>query len=104
MSIAAAPPTPSAIKKKSLMVVKAREDPDQAELEEGNHFPGGIDNEIVFMEINRPVMENLYGTCHDVFSPLLSNPLNQMGWSDLVCKDLMEKFNSFLAHTHVTIG
>ena len=39
-----------------------------------------------------------------MFSPLLSNPLNQLGWSDLVCKDLMEKFNNFLAHTNVTIG
>jgi dynein heavy chain, axonemal len=27
-----------------------------------------------------------------------------MGWSDLVCKDLMEKFHQFLAYTYVTIG
>jgi dynein heavy chain, axonemal len=35
---------------------------------------------------------------------VLGNPLNQIGWSDLVTKDLMEKFQSFLAHTYVTIG
>ena len=29
---------------------------------------------------------------------------NQVGWSDLVSKDLMEKFHHFLAHTYVTIG
>jgi len=27
-----------------------------------------------------------------------------MGWSDLVSKDLMDKFHVFLAHTYVTIG
>jgi hypothetical protein len=34
----------------------------------------------------------------------LSNPLNQVNLSDLVSKDLMEKFHSFLAYTYVTIG
>jgi dynein heavy chain len=102
LSVSNTPPLPSAIKKKSLIVVKARE--ELADPEESGDFPTGIANEIVFMEINRPIMENLYLSCHEVFSPLLSNPLNQMGWSDLVCKDLMEKFNNFLAHTNVTIG
>ena len=36
--------------------------------------------------------------------PVLGNPVNQIGWSDLVSKDLMEKFQSFLAYTYVTIG
>jgi dynein heavy chain, axonemal len=35
---------------------------------------------------------------------VLSNPLNQVNLSDLVSKDLMEKFHSFLAYTYVTIG
>ena len=35
---------------------------------------------------------------------MLGNPLNQIGLSDLVSKDLMEKFHSFLAYTYVTIG
>ena len=34
----------------------------------------------------------------------MSNPLNQIGWSDLVSKDLMDKFHQFLANTEVTIG
>jgi dynein heavy chain, axonemal len=36
--------------------------------------------------------------------PILGNPLNQQGWSDLVSKDLMHKFHSFIAYTVVTIG
>jgi dynein heavy chain, axonemal len=35
---------------------------------------------------------------------VLSNPLNLIGMSDLVSKDLMDKFHTFLAHTYVTIG
>ena len=36
--------------------------------------------------------------------PILSNHLNQQGWSDLVKKDLMEKFHNFLSLVYVTIG
>ena len=36
--------------------------------------------------------------------PVLSNPLNQVNLSDLVSKDLMEKFHQFIAYTYVTIG
>jgi dynein heavy chain len=36
--------------------------------------------------------------------PVLGNPLNQIGWSDLVSKDLMDKFHNFIAHTYVTKG
>lgn len=36
--------------------------------------------------------------------PVLGNPLNQIGFSDLVSKDLMDKFHNFMAHTYVTLG
>jgi dynein heavy chain len=39
-----------------------------------------------------------------VYLPVLSEPKNQVGWSDLVSKDLMEKFHTFLANIFVTIG
>lgn len=34
----------------------------------------------------------------------MSNPLNMIGQSDLVIKDLMSKFNEFNDNTSVTIG
>jgi len=49
-------------------------------------------------------MDNLYNVCNEVFMPILGNPVNMVGWSDLVSKDLMDKFHVFLAHTYVTIG
>lgn len=37
-------------------------------------------------------------------SPVLQNPANQQGWTDLVAKDLMEKFNSYVAQVYVLRG
>lgn len=34
----------------------------------------------------------------------MQNPDNQQGWTDLVTKDLMERFNNFVAQTYVLIG
>lgn len=92
------PPAQSQISKKALVVIKAR--PDSKD----SGFPSGIAHELVFMELNKPILENLYQTCQEVFLPILHNPLNQVNLSDLVSKDLMEKFHSFLAYTYVTIG
>lgn len=98
LSFSVEPPNQANIKRKALIVIKARQETKEA------GFPGGIENEIVFMEINKPILDNLYNLCYDVFLPVLGNPMNQIGWSDLVSKDLMDKFHSFLAHTFVTIG
>jgi len=46
------------IKKKSLLIIKTVQNTGK----EGG-FPTGIDKEIVFMEINRPILDNLYNTC-----------------------------------------
>jgi dynein heavy chain len=84
-------------KKKSLLIIKTVKN-DQG------GFPTGIDKEIVFMEITKPIIQNLYNACTEIFLPILGNPLNQIGWSDLVSKDLMEKFHQFLSQTYVTMG
>ena len=50
-------PAPSGIKgNKAIIIVKARGESDSDE----PGFPSGIDKEIVFMELNKPVLENLY--------------------------------------------
>jgi dynein heavy chain len=97
VSVLTTMPAPSSIKKKCLICLKARDSTED---------PGFacIEKEIIYMEVNRPVLENLYQTCNNIYLPILRNPLNQMGWSDLVSKDLIEKFDSFLSHTYVTIG
>ena len=50
-------PGPAGLKgTKAVIIVKAREEPDS---DEGG-FPTGIENEIVIMELNKPVLDNLY--------------------------------------------
>lgn len=91
-------PNLSVFKKKALLVYKARM----------NRFvevsAKNIKNEICVMEMKKSILENLSVICKDVFLPILSNPLNQKDWSDLVSKDLMDKFNHFLAQVYVTLG
>lgn len=50
-------PEPENIKKKCLICVKARAESDEP------GFETGIANEVVFMEINKPVLNNLYSSC-----------------------------------------
>lgn len=60
--------------------------------------------EILFMEVNRQILENLYTLCNEVYLPVLGNPANVMDMSELVSKDLMDKFHGFLSYTYVTLG
>jgi dynein heavy chain len=95
---------PAGLKTKAILVLRARSpkmpNPDDNIVLDASN----IDNEIIFMEINKGIMDNLYQVCNEVFMPILGNPVNMVGWSDLVSKDLMDKFHVFLAHTYVTIG
>lgn len=49
------------------------------------------------MELTRNVLEHLYGVFNEIMGPVMQNPENQIGWTDLVTKDLMEKFNAYVA-------
>ena len=95
-------PSPDKIKKKAVLIVRAR---SKKEVQGGGELDStNMAQETIFMEINKSVLENLFGICSDVYMPILGNPLNMIGWSDLVSQDLMDKFHIFLAHTYVTIG
>lgn len=50
------------------------------------------------------LMEHMYTMFSEVLGPIMQNPDNQQGWSDLVTKDLMDRFNSFVAQNYVMIG
>ena len=51
------PPALANIKKKFLLVMKARPETKEP------GFPTGIANEVVFMEMNKPILESLHNTC-----------------------------------------
>jgi dynein heavy chain len=96
------------LKGKALLVLRARSpkivNPLNPEDENLTLDSSNIGTEVIFMEINKAFMDNLYHVCNEVFMPILGNPVNMVGWSDLVSKDLIDKFHIFLAHTYVTIG
>lgn len=57
LNLTVEPPVATQIKQKALLVIKAR--PETKE----SGFPNGIASEVVFMEINKPILDNLYTTC-----------------------------------------
>jgi dynein heavy chain len=91
-------PSLDKIKRKVVIVIKTR----QMKAEE--FLDVNVSKDIMMMEANRSILENVFNVCQEVFMPVLGNPLNQIGWSDLVSKDLMDKFHNFMAHTYVTLG
>jgi len=58
----------------------------------------------VIFELSRGVMDLLSSYCYSIYMSMLLNPANQAGWSDLISKDLMDKYWVFLANLHVTVG
>lgn len=65
LTFAVDPPAEKQIKKKALIVIKARPETKEA------GFPSGVANEVVFMELTKPILENLYNTCQVRDSPPL---------------------------------
>lgn len=60
--------------------------------------------QVIFVEMTKKVLENLYGHFNEIYMPILSHPANQEGCSELMAKDLIEKFSNYLAQVYVTIG
>jgi dynein heavy chain len=89
-------PALAMLKKKALVVHKARANEGLTS--------GNIGEQMVTFEFTRNVMELLNTFCHSIYLSTLSNPANQRGWSDLISKDLIDKYHVFLANLHVTVG
>jgi dynein heavy chain len=89
-------PTPSQIKKKVIVVHRAKPECDIV--------AATIAADTVILELSKNVMDMLHAYCHSVYLSTLMNPSNQRGWSDLISKDLMDKYHVFLANLHVTAG
>lgn len=63
-----------------------------------------IQTSLVFLELTKEVHQHCYLLFKEVLGPVFQNPNNQKGWTDLITKDLMEKYNNFIAQTFVMIG
>jgi len=63
-----------------------------------------VQREVTFIELTRNIFDNIYGVFNEIMGPAMQNPENQAGWTDLVSKDLMEKFNNYVAQVYVIMG
>ena len=57
------PPDPKTVRQKALLVIKARREHNDDDAEQGNFFPSGIENEVIFQEITGKLLQNLYNSC-----------------------------------------
>jgi dynein heavy chain len=89
-------PTAVQLKKKSLVVHRGS---SGAEITKDNFH-----DTMLFMEFTKGAVYNLHILSHSVYLTVLSNQANQRGWSDLISKDLMDKYHVYLANLHVTSG
>lgn len=86
---------PSMFKRKGIVALRVNQEPLTQE---------NILKNIIFLEMTRGVLDHLYSHFREIYMPIMHNPDNQAGWSDLVSKDLLEKFNNYLAQVYLTIG
>ena len=63
-----------------------------------------MEKNFVFLELNRKTLEELYTVCKDIFFPMLTQSVLNNESSELISKELMEKFHNFLSHYNVTLG
>jgi dynein heavy chain len=89
-------PSSVQLKKKSLVLHRSS---FNAEITKDNY-----QNAMLFTEFSKNALYNLHIMNHSVYLTILSNQANQTGWSDLISKDLMDKFHVYLANLHVTSG
>jgi dynein heavy chain len=91
---------PEKVKGKKIYVfMKVEQDPANQEPLKSNELP-----EFVSMEVGSNPLDLLYSLSNEIFTPILHNPKNQEGWTELISKDLMEKFNNYLAQIYLTLG
>lgn len=62
ITFSASAPDPKNLKKKALLVMKAREELND-DYGENGFFPSGIENEVVFQEITGKCLSNLHAQC-----------------------------------------
>lgn len=68
-----------------------------------NLTPASI-SKLVYLEINKNILQTLHLLLGEVYLPILQNPSNQIGWTELISKDLMERLNNFVAQIYLVIG
>ena len=82
-------------RKKSILILKTNK-------EEG--LVPDMTKNFLFIELSKKTLNEMYILCNDIFFPLLTQNVQQPDTSELISKELMEKFHNFLSHFYVALG
>jgi dynein heavy chain len=63
-----------------------------------------IKDELVVNELTHDPVEHLDKIASEVYLPILSNPANQVGWGEVVAKEIADLFQNFMASVSITVG
>jgi dynein heavy chain len=58
----------------------------------------------LFIELSKQMLDQMHVMCKDIFYPILSHTVYQDDTSELISKDLIEKFHNFLSRFYVCLG
>lgn len=63
-----------------------------------------LSQKVTMTELSTEAVRQLMSNMKEVYFPLLTNPANQVGWPDVIAKELTENLHRFMAQTVVTMG
>eukprot|EP00227_Mantoniella_beaufortii_P011774 CAMPEP_0197579874 /NCGR_PEP_ID=MMETSP1326-20131121/3768_1 /TAXON_ID=1155430 /ORGANISM="Genus nov. species nov., Strain RCC2288" /LENGTH=4505 /DNA_ID=CAMNT_0043143449 /DNA_START=243 /DNA_END=13760 /DNA_ORIENTATION=+ len=66
--------------------------------------PGNVNKEVIYGDFGDVPLEHLSVLAQEVFLPMLCNPRNQVGWPEVITKEVVENLHKFIANVYVTIG
>jgi len=87
-------PNPATLKKKSLSIFKKH----------GQATISNFRNQCVCVEMSASVLETFLYVAQDIFYPILTNPMNQGGWPDVMAKKISQSLHKFLSNLYITLG
>ena len=66
--------------------------------------PENIAEKLTFGDVGEAPLETLSTIAENVYLPLLTSPNNQVGWPDVLSKEVSDSLHKFTANIFVTIG
>ena len=67
-------------------------------------LPDNPAKEVIYGDFGDVPLEHLSLLAQEVFLPMLCNPRNQVGWPEVITKEVVENLHKFIANVYVTIG
>ena len=73
------------------------------EAQRDGDFPDNVDAQVIYGDFGDVPLEHLSVLAQEVFLPMLTNPRNQVGWPEVITKEVVENLHKFIANVYVTI-